>query len=679
MSFDIPDNDVAFNPNQSRWYSADVDILAAGHGGIGVKSGCAVSAQGTPNMTVAVASGTIYVDAVGTEVSVGAGNVTIAAADATNPRIDLISASPVGVKTVTAGTPAAAPKTPDLPSGHVGLAFVYVPATDTAIAANQIVDKRVILREHPGAAEVPGTFVVGWDGGLAAPASGSYQDVIAPFAGTITGWTLLGDDDGSAVVDIWKEADPNLPPTVADSITASAKPTLSGDIHAQSTLLTGWTTTFSRGDVFRFRLDSATNLTKVMLVLDYDKDGGVLLSGAGPTLLGKTDIGASWQVFGGDNNHVAKKFTVPNAGIIFPPQMYIRGTATAADQGWSSSFWSDDGGSGSAARPLAPLTGVGSYAQLTRTLIQNTTIGWFTPLGAAPIYVTAGTYWVVIGPTYQGVYAELAYDSGGEDLIATYSTSQVMGVTNVHESYDMDFTTTTRNHSIRIPFFAGGGVSASSAPTSVEYLTTSDHASLTANRIVDIGATSLLSRRAVTNVEDDLFDGVSVDSKWTANGGTWSISSSPTGWIAATGGYLVQPVSAGDWTIETEVMAPASSASEYTGVGMFFSTSATPSTAGNTRTFFIGREQSGLTVFRLGGDNLTNGAFSSQIFSSTSFVWLSALHCFMRIVRASSTVYRFEVSNTGYNWQAVVSFNPSITPTHFGLYGKGWYNGFYRY
>jgi len=93
--FDLPDNDVAFDANQSRWMSTDIDILTAGLNGVGVISGCAVTAQGSPDMTVAIAAGTIRI-ASGLLVTVTAGNGTITTADGTNPRIDLVSASDTG-------------------------------------------------------------------------------------------------------------------------------------------------------------------------------------------------------------------------------------------------------------------------------------------------------------------------------------------------------------------------------------------------------------------------------------------------------------------------------------------------------------------------------------------------------------------------------------------------------
>jgi hypothetical protein len=69
------------------------------------------------------------------------------------------------------------------------------------------------------------------------------------------------------VVDIWKDTYTNYPPTVADTITASAKPTLASATKSQDTTLTGWTTTFAAGDTLRFIVDSATTVTRVTLAL----------------------------------------------------------------------------------------------------------------------------------------------------------------------------------------------------------------------------------------------------------------------------------------------------------------------------------------------------------------------------------------------------------------------------
>ena len=145
MSFTIPSKDVAQDASiQSVWYDVDIAILVASLEGRGVVSGCGVTAQGSPDMTVAVAAGVVR-NANGSQAAVTGGNLTITAANGSNPRVDLISASSAGVKTYTAGVAAASPKPPDLPAGHIGLAFVLVGTSDTAIQTAEITDKRVIV------------------------------------------------------------------------------------------------------------------------------------------------------------------------------------------------------------------------------------------------------------------------------------------------------------------------------------------------------------------------------------------------------------------------------------------------------------------------------------------------------------------------------------------------------
>jgi hypothetical protein len=87
------------------------------------------------------------------------------------------------------------------------------------------------------------------------------------YACTINSWTLLADQAGSIVVDIWKNSYANYPPTDADSITGSAPPTLSSANKATSSTLTGWTTAIDAGDILGFNVDSATAVTRVRLIV----------------------------------------------------------------------------------------------------------------------------------------------------------------------------------------------------------------------------------------------------------------------------------------------------------------------------------------------------------------------------------------------------------------------------
>jgi hypothetical protein len=107
-----------------------------------------------------------------------------------------------------------------------------------------------------------------FDGGGSAPTANTKRYIRVPYAATITKWTILGDVSGSAVVDVWKDTYVNYPPTVADSIAASAKPTLSSALKNENSTLTGWTTTITAGDVLGFNLDSCTTCTVVAVELE---------------------------------------------------------------------------------------------------------------------------------------------------------------------------------------------------------------------------------------------------------------------------------------------------------------------------------------------------------------------------------------------------------------------------
>jgi hypothetical protein len=105
------------------------------------------------------------------------------------------------------------------------------------------------------------------DGTDAALTTGVKLDVYVPWACSITGNYMLADASGSVVVDVWNDTLGNYPPTDADSITASAPPTISTATNSSDTTLTGWTTTLAAGSTLRFNVDSATTIKRVTLAL----------------------------------------------------------------------------------------------------------------------------------------------------------------------------------------------------------------------------------------------------------------------------------------------------------------------------------------------------------------------------------------------------------------------------
>jgi len=114
-------------------------------------------------------------------------------------------------------------------------------------------------------------FVI--DGGGAVIETGIKGDIEIPFDCVIKSVRMFADQSGSIAVDIWKDTYANYPATDADSITASAVPTVSGATKSEDTTLTGWATTLAKGDILRYNVDSVTSIQRVTLSLIVDKRG----------------------------------------------------------------------------------------------------------------------------------------------------------------------------------------------------------------------------------------------------------------------------------------------------------------------------------------------------------------------------------------------------------------------
>jgi hypothetical protein len=92
-----------------------------------------------------------------------------------------------------------------------------------------------------------------------------------PFNCEIVSAILLADVSTNTVIDIWKDTYANYPPTVADTITAAAKPTLSSAVQYKDTTLIGWTKTLNQGEILGFNVDSNNNATKLNIILNVSK------------------------------------------------------------------------------------------------------------------------------------------------------------------------------------------------------------------------------------------------------------------------------------------------------------------------------------------------------------------------------------------------------------------------
>lgn len=105
------------------------------------------------------------------------------------------------------------------------------------------------------------------DGGGAAITPGIKGDVELPWSGVIGRATLLADQTGSIVVDIWRSSYTGFPPTSAGRITGTTPPTITSGVRSQDAVLSGWTTAFPAGDILRFNIDSCAAIQRVTLSL----------------------------------------------------------------------------------------------------------------------------------------------------------------------------------------------------------------------------------------------------------------------------------------------------------------------------------------------------------------------------------------------------------------------------
>jgi hypothetical protein len=106
--------------------------------GYGIVSGCTPTISG---LTVTVAAGVVHL-ADGTRKEIAATNITLDAADASNPRIDLVYIDSTGAVAKITGTAAASPVVPTLPSGGISVCNVTIAAgasTGVAVISRDVI------------------------------------------------------------------------------------------------------------------------------------------------------------------------------------------------------------------------------------------------------------------------------------------------------------------------------------------------------------------------------------------------------------------------------------------------------------------------------------------------------------------------------------------------------------
>lgn len=107
--------------------------------------------------------------------------------------------------------------------------------------------------------------------GAIIAASAGLVFVNCPLAGVIKKVKIVtAGGAGSCVIDIWKAPFASFPPTVANTITAAALPTISAGVTYQDSVLTGWTTSVNAGDVLAFKLNSSSTFTQILITVEVN-------------------------------------------------------------------------------------------------------------------------------------------------------------------------------------------------------------------------------------------------------------------------------------------------------------------------------------------------------------------------------------------------------------------------
>lgn len=110
------------------------------------------------------------------------------------------------------------------------------------------------------------------DGGGVAIGTGQKGYLEIPFAMTITGWTLVADQTGSIVVDVWKTPYGSFPPGSGNTITGSDIPTISSAKSGQNLAVSAWSTSLSAGDILAYNVNSVSTVQRVTLSIRGNKN-----------------------------------------------------------------------------------------------------------------------------------------------------------------------------------------------------------------------------------------------------------------------------------------------------------------------------------------------------------------------------------------------------------------------
>jgi hypothetical protein len=110
-------------------------------------------------------------------------------------------------------------------------------------------------------------FNATFDNGGQVLAVGTKIRFFVPYAHNIVRVLIGADQTGSVVFDVWRDTHANYPPTVADSVCGSNKPTLVSAEKYDDQTLTGWSASASGAAWYVVNLDSVVTITNATLAL----------------------------------------------------------------------------------------------------------------------------------------------------------------------------------------------------------------------------------------------------------------------------------------------------------------------------------------------------------------------------------------------------------------------------
>lgn len=141
---------------------------------------------------------------------------------------------------------------------------------NTKIRGDQIFDGGVDLNDMADSPKIASiSYVI--DGGGSVINTGVVGEIHVPFKSEIIEVSLLTDITGSIQIDLWKDSFVNYPPTIVNTITASALPEIISGMTISNSALVGWTKIINVGDVIIYNVNSVTSVKRCLVTLKVKK------------------------------------------------------------------------------------------------------------------------------------------------------------------------------------------------------------------------------------------------------------------------------------------------------------------------------------------------------------------------------------------------------------------------